>query len=489
MLNATLTELAALLRSRKVSAPELAGFFLERQRRLDATYNCLISRNEEGALRQAEAAQQRIDRGDAPLLTGLPLIHKDIFCTRGLLTTCGSKMLENFRAPYDATVVAKLAGQGMVTLGKANMDEFAMGSSGETSCYGATRNPWDHRRVPGGSSSGSAGAVACRFTPAATGTDTGGSIRQPASFCGVTGMKPTYGRISRYGMIAFASSLDQAGTLTLSAEDAAHLLNAMAGVDANDATSSTEAGADYTRHLQDDVAGMKIGLPRQLFDTALDTAVGDVLQRALTELEGLGAKLIEVELPHAPLAIPAYYVISAAECSSNLARYDGVRYGYRCQHPRDLNDLYLRSRSEGFGREVKRRLMIGTFVLSAGYHDAYYGKALRVRRLVLDDFRQALAEVDVLAAPTSPTTAFALGEKTRDPVEMYLSDMYTVPASLAGLPALSLPAGFVHDLPVGLQLIGAHFQEARILNLAHRFQQVTAWHRQLPPAVGTGEAH
>jgi aspartyl-tRNA(Asn)/glutamyl-tRNA(Gln) amidotransferase subunit A len=398
----------------------------------------------------------------------------------GVKTSCGSKMLDNFIAPYDATVVARLNAAGMVMLGKTNMDEFAMGSSNETSYYQPVRNPWDVERVPGGSSGGSAAAVAARLTPAATGTDTGGSIRQPAALCGITGIKPTYGCVSRYGMIAFASSLDQGGPMTRTAEDAALLLSAMAGFDERDSTSVNNPPVDYTSTLNDSIAGLKIGLPQEYFDERLNPEVSNVIHDAIKQLEKLGAKIKEVSLPNSRLSIPAYYVVAPAECSSNLARFDGVRFGYRCENPQNLNDLYCRTRGEGFGREVKRRIMIGTYVLSAGYYDAYYLKAQKIRRLISDEFRKALSEVDVIIGPTAPGPAFRLKELIDDPINMYLSDIYTVSVNLAGLPAISLPAGMIKGLPIGMQIIGNYFSEARLLNIAHRFQQATDWHQRTP---------
>ncbi len=483
MIEQSIVELSQSLRKRDISSKELIELYIKRCKQLNPIYNCMVTLCEETALRQAEVADQRHSCGDAHALTGIPIVQKDIFCTRGIKTTCGSKMLDNFLPPYDATVVKKLQAVGAVTLGKANMDEFAMGSSTETSYYGPTLNPWDRNRVPGGSSGGSACAVACRIAPAATGSDTGGSIRQPSSFCGVTGLKPTYGRISRYGMIAFASSLDQAGTITNSAEDAAQLLNVMAGKDALDSTSLDRPAEDFARDLENKPETLRIGVPRQYFSDALDKRVEAIIQDALQTYESLGAKITELDLPSSPLAVPAYYVIASAECSSNLARYDGVRYGYRCDAPQDLQDMYYRSRTEGFGKEVKRRYMMGTFVLSSGYHDKYYIQACKARRLILNDFLDAMKKVDVIITPSAPTTAFKLREKMSDPVAMYLSDMYTIPSSLAGLPAISIPVGFSDHLPVGMQIIGRHFDEARILQLAHQYQKETGWHKQVPPAV------
>jgi len=477
----TLAELARALHAGEISSVELTRLFLERCESKNALLNCFITLTPEHALRQAISADGKIRNGTAGPLTGLPLAHKDIFCTRDIRTSCGSKMLDSFISPYDATVVARLNDAGMVTLGKTNMDEFAMGSSNETSFYGSAKNPWDRERVPGGSSGGSAAAVAAGLAPAATGTDTGGSIRQPASLCGITGLKPTYGRVSRYGMVAFASSLDQGGPLARTAEDAAMLLNVMAGFDERDSTSVDAPAEDFTRGLDDSVEGLKIGLPAEFFGERLDGGVGGIILAAVKELEKLGARTREIALPNSRLSIPVYYVVAPAECSSNLARYDGVRYGYRCSDPKDLADLYFRSRGEGFGREVKRRIMTGTYVLSAGYYDAYYLKAQRVRRLIRDEFRSALDKVDVIIGPTAPGPAFRLKELVDDPIRMYLSDIYTVPVNLAGLPAVSIPAGFIGGLPVGMQITGDYFAESRLLNVAHRFQQVTDWHRQVPP--------
>jgi len=436
----------------------------------------------EAALAEAAAADAARAAGKAGALTGVPLAHKDIFCTEGVLTTCGSKMLSNFVSPYDATVVSGLRRSGTVMLGKLNMDEFAMGSSNETSYFGPVRNPWNPAMVPGGSSGGSAAAVAARIVPAATATDTGGSIRQPAALCGVTGIKPTYGRVSRYGMIAFASSLDQAGLITVSAEDAALLLGPMSGFDPKDSTSVESPVPDYTRTLGDSLEGMTIGIVKEFFDKGLDAECESRIRDAIRVYEKLGAKFREVSCPNLPLSVPTYYVVAPAECSSNLARFDGVRFGYRCESPKNLTDLYMRSRGEGFGAEVKRRIMTGTYVLSAGYYDAYYLKAQRVRQLISADFARAFGEVDLLLGPTSPTPAFAIGAKCDDPITMYLNDIYTIGANLAGLPGMSLPCGFVGGLPVGLQLIGPHFSEARMLNAAHRYQLETDWHLQVPAA-------
>lgn len=476
----TLAELSRLLQKRALSSVELTQDCLSRAERLNGELNCFISLFPEHALEQARQADQHLGRGDGGPLTGIPIAHKDIFCARGFKTSCGSKMLDNFIAPYDATVVSKLDAAGCVMLGKTNMDEFAMGSSNETSFYGPVKNPWDASRVPGGSSGGSACAVSARLAPAATATDTGGSIRQPAALCGVTGLKPTYGRVSRYGMIAFASSLDQGGVLARTAEDAALLLAAMAGFDERDATSADAAVDDYPAQLGRSLKGLKIGVPAEYFSGAPDQPVADAVNAALALLEQAGASLIDISLPNTPLAIPVYYVIAPAECSSNLSRFDGVRFGHRCAAPRDINDLFRRSRGEGFGAEVKRRIMIGAYVLSAGYYDAYYLKAQQTRRLLRDEFARALERVDVIATPTAPSVAFPLGERLADPVSMYLSDIYTASVNLAGLPAVSVPAGFGDGLPVGLQIIGNYFREAQVLNVAHHYQQATDWHQRAP---------
>jgi aspartyl-tRNA(Asn)/glutamyl-tRNA(Gln) amidotransferase subunit A len=476
----SLTELAAGLRQRAFSSVELVSELLARVEASQRALNAFISITRDEALSAARAADAALAAGTGGALTGLPIAHKDIFCTRGVRTTCGSRMLDNFVAPYDATVVAKLRAAGAVMLGKTNMDEFAMGSSNETSFYGPVRNPWNPQLVPGGSSGGSAAAVAARLVPAATATDTGGSIRQPAALCGITGMKPTYGRVSRYGMVAFASSLDQGGVLAASAADAALVLREMAGFDANDSTSVEVAVPDYVATLEQPLSGLRIGLLREFFDKGLEPQNERCVREALRVYEGLGAQLTEVSLPHLPLSVPVYYVVAPAEASSNLARYDGVRFGHRCAEPRDLNDLYRRTRGEGFGAEVKRRIMTGTYVLSAGYYDAYYLKAQRVRSLINADFIRAFASVDVLIGPTTPTPAFPLGAKTADPITMYLNDIYTIGANLAGLPAISVPCGLVGGLPVGLQIVGPHFSEARVLNVAHALQRVTDWHSRVP---------
>ncbi|MGI9228956.1 MAG: Asp-tRNA(Asn)/Glu-tRNA(Gln) amidotransferase subunit GatA [Gammaproteobacteria bacterium] len=476
----SLRELSALLTQGEISSEELTRHYLERSQTHNPALNCYISLFAEQALQQARQADALLKKKQAGPLTGIPIAHKDIFCTLDQKTSCGSRMLDNFNAPYDATVVEKLNAAGTITLGKTNMDEFAMGSSSETSYYGPVLNPWDQTRVPGGSSGGSAAAVAARLIPAATATDTGGSIRQPAAFCGVTGIKPTYGRVSRYGMIAFASSLDQGGAITQSAEDAALMLAAMAGFDERDSTSVERPADDYLQDLNKDIKGIKIGLPAEYFNDNNDAAVSTALDVALTELQNAGAELVEIGLPNTRLSIPAYYVIAPAECSANLARYDGVRFGHRCADPTDLEDLYYRSRSEGFGAEVQRRIMTGTYVLSSGYYDAYYLKAQQIRRLIRDDFINAFKQVDVIVGPTSPTTAFALNAHQGDPVAMYLADIYTAAVNLAGLPAVSVPTGFGAGLPVGMQFIGKHFAEAQILNIAHRYQQATDWHRRIP---------
>ncbi|MEW8220989.1 MAG: Asp-tRNA(Asn)/Glu-tRNA(Gln) amidotransferase subunit GatA [Candidatus Thiodiazotropha taylori] len=479
----TIVELAARLKAGEFSSVELTGHFLERIERLDGNINAFITTTAEQALAEAAAADEKLKAGDAGPLTGIPIVQKDIFCTQGVKTSCGSRMLDNFISPYDATVVTKLKQAGVVTLGKANMDEFAMGSSNETSYYGNVHNPWDRERVPGGSSGGSAAAVAARMAAAATGTDTGGSIRQPAALCGITGLKPTYGRISRFGMIAFASSLDQAGPMTASAEDAALMLQAMAGFDPRDSTSADHPIPDYSATLNDSLAGLKIGLPKEYFEEGLDEGVRSSIEAALEVYKGLGAEVVEISLPNSAMAVPTYYVVAPAECSSNLSRFDGARFGYRCEDPKDLEDLYKRSRGEGFGAEVKRRIMIGTYALSAGYYDAYYLKAQKTRHLISDDFKQAFEQVDVIMGPATPAPAFKLGEKTDDPVTMYLNDIYTIAANLAGLPGLSMPVQPVNGLPVGLQLIGNYFAEAKLLNVAHKFQQETGWHRLIPEGL------
>jgi len=472
-------ELARRLAAKEISSVELARHFLERIERLNPSLNAVITLTADQALEAARAADRRLAAGERGRLLGIPLIHKDIFCTDGVRTSCGSRMLENFISPYDATIVTRLKAAGTVMLGKSNMDEFAMGSSNETSYYGPVRNPWDTTKVPGGSSGGSSAASAARLAPFTTGTDTGGSIRQPAALTGVTGVKPTYGRVSRYGMIAFASSLDQAGVLARSAEDAAAVLEVMAGFDPKDSTSIDTPVPDYPALLDAPLKGLKIGLLREFFD-GLERRNAALIRDALEVYTSMGAETLEVSLPHLPLSVPTYYVVAPAECSSNLSRFDGVRFGYRCDQPKDLMDLYERSRGEGFGPEVKRRIMTGTYVLSAGYFDAYYLKAQKVRRLITDDFRKAFEKVDLVVGPTTPTPAFAIGAKVDDPVTMYLNDIYTIGANLAGLPGISAPCGFVDGLPVGLQLIGPHFSEARLLSAAHHYQRATDWHRKTP---------
>ena len=481
MLNATLSELSAALGARKVSSVELTRQYLERIARFDRQLNAFISVDEAGALDAARRADERRSRGDAGPLTGIPIAHKDILCTSRLRTTCGSRMLENYVSPYDAHVVAELERAGTVLLGKCNMDEFAMGSSTETSHFGPARNPWDRRLVPGGSSGGSAAAVAARLVPAATGTDTGGSIRQPAAFSGVCGLKPTYGVVSRFGLVAFASSLDQAGPLAKSARDLALLMNAMAGFDARDSTSLERPKEDYTRSLDTGLKGLRIGLPREYFGEGIEPGVRRAIEEAVSWFEAQGARRVELELPNSALGVPVYYVIAPAEASSNLSRYDGVRYGHRAQDYTDLADMYCRTRAEGFGAEVKQRILVGTYVLSHGYYDAYYLQAQKVRRLIARDFAQAFERCDVILGPTSPTTAFAIGANSSDPVQMYLNDIFTVSAPLAGVPALSIPCGFDEKgLPVGLQLTGTYFSEARLLAAAHRYQQSSDWHLRVP---------
>jgi len=472
-------ELLARLAKGEVSSVELTQHFLSRIERLNPALNALITVTGPQALADAAVADRRRAAGDRAPMLGIPLIHKDIFCTDGVRTSCGSRMLDNFIAPYDATVVARLKDAGAIMLGKANMDEFAMGSSNETSFYGPVKNPWDTTRVPGGSSGGSAAAVAARLAPFATGTDTGGSIRQPAALTGVTGVKPTYGRVSRYGLIAFASSLDQAGVFARSAADAALVLKEIAGFDVRDSTSVDVPVPDYSASLSMPLKGLKIGLLKEFF-AGLEPRNEALIQDALKIYRSMGATTVDVSLPSLPLSVPTYYVVAPAECSSNLSRFDGVRFGYRCEKPKDLMDLYKRSRGEGFGAEVKRRIMTGTYVLSAGYFDAYYLKAQKIRRLITDEFLAAFAQVDLLIGPTTPTPAFPIGAKVDDPLTMYLNDIYTIGANLAGLPGLSLPCGYVDELPMGLQLVGPHFAEAQLLNAAHQFQQVTDWHRHSP---------
>jgi len=478
----TLTELASGLENGDFTSVALTEALLDRIASLDDKLNAFVTVTSADALSAAARADAARASGKGGLLNGLPIIHKDIFCTRGVKTTCGSKMLDNFISPYDATVVEKIAAAGAVVLGKANMDEFAMGSSNETSYFGPVRNPWNLECSPGGSSGGSSASVAARFAPAATGTDTGGSIRQPAALTGTVGLKPTYGRVSRYGMIAFASSLDQAGVITRSSEDAARLLGVMAGFDERDSTSVDRPVPDYLASIGDSIKGLRIGIVRQHFDAGLDQQTGVRVKDAIAVLESMGATTVEVDLPNLDLSVPTYYVVAPAECSSNLSRFDGVRFGYRAADTEDLLDLYCRSRGEGFGDEVKRRIMTGTYVLSAGYYDAYYLKAQQVRQLIADDFRQAFADVDLIAGPTTPSPAFKIGDKVDDPIQMYLNDIYTIGANLAGLPAMSVPCGFVDELPVGLHLVGPHFGEETLLRCGHQYQQQTQWHKACPEA-------
>jgi len=484
MIEKSLKQLAQALAAKDISSVELTTLFLDRIARHNPDINAFVTVDCEKSLKRAAEADARLAAGTAGPLTGIPIAQKDIFCAEGWTTTCGSKMLDNFVSPYDATVIRKMEAEaGLVSLGKTNMDEFAMGSSNETSFFGPVKNPWDRSRVPGGSSGGSAAAVAARLAPAATGTDTGGSIRQPAALCNLTGLKPTYGVVSRYGMIAFASSLDQGGPMARSAEDCALLLNSMAGFDERDSTSLDHPVEDYARDLEQPLAGLKIGLPKEFFGEGCDAEVMAAVQAAIREYEKLGATTVEVSLPNSHLSVPAYYVIAPAEASSNLSRFDGVRYGYRAQDYGNLDDMYMKTRAQGFGAEVKRRIMIGAYVLSHGYYDAYYLQAQRIRRLIANDFVEAFKQCDVIMGPTSPSTAFKLGEKAADPVQMYLSDIYTIAVNLAGLPGMSVPCGFAGGLPVGLQLIGNYFGEARLLNAAHRYQQTTDWHLRSPAGI------
>ena len=476
----SVAELSKSLKNKEFSSVELTQHYLDRINRSDL--NAFITVTDELALSQARAADAKLANGSGSVLTGIPFAHKDIFCTKGVKTSAGSKILDPFISPYDATLSHKLNIENMVMLGKTNMDEFAMGSSNENSFYGPVKNPWNKKMVPGGSSGGSAAAVAGRLSPFATGTDTGGSIRQPSSLCGITGIKPTYGRVSRYGMIAYASSLDQAGPMTQTAEDAALVLNAIAGFDEKDSTSALRDVPDYTKSLRDSIKGLKIGIPKEFFSDGLDSSVEKVITESMKEFEAMGAELQQISLPNSAYAIPTYYIVAPCECSSNLSRLDGVRYGYRCKDPKDLNDLYLRSRSEGFGDEVKRRIMIGTYALSTGYYYAYYLKAQKVRQLISEDFKKAFQNVDIIMGPVSPTTAFELGS-IKDPVSMYLADIYTLSANLAGLPGMSIPAGFSNNLPVGLQMIGNYWSEEVLLNAAHQFQTQTDWHSVLPENI------
>ncbi len=484
MLNASLKELAAALAQKKISSVELTKLFLNRIEKLNPALNAFITVDAQKSLAQAHTADERIAKGGAQPLAGIPVAHKDIFVTKGWLTTCGSKILSNFTGPYDANVIERFNEAGAVILGKTNMDEFAMGSSTETSFYGPVRNPWGQAYVPGGSSGGSAAAVAARMAPAATGTDTGGSIRQPAALSGLSGLKPTYGLVSRYGMIAFASSLDQGGPIAKSAEDLALLLNVMAGFDARDSTSVERAREDYVRDLEKPLAGLRFGVPKEHFGEGLAADVGKAVEAALAQLEKLGAKRIPIGLPSSSLSVPAYYVIAPAEASSNLSRYDGVRYGHRAKEYSDLADMYRKTRAEGFGAEVRRRILIGTYVLSHGYYDAYYLKAQRIRRLIANDFVEAFKLCDLVVGPTTPTVAFKIGAKAADPVQMYLNDIYTIPANLAGLPGMSIPCGFgAGNLPVGLHIVGNYFTEAKMLNVAHQYQKATDWHKREPTGI------
>ncbi|MFM2397272.1 MAG: hypothetical protein RLZZ144_522 [Pseudomonadota bacterium] len=481
MINATIKQLAAALRAKQISSVELTQLYLDRINQLNPQLNAFITLNADKSLAQARAADARLASGDADVLTGIPIAQKDIFCAKDWLTTCGSKMLNNFVSPYDAHVISQFNQAGAINLGKTNMDEFAMGSSNETSHYGSVKNPWDIQRVPGGSSGGTAAAVAARLCVAATGTDTGGSIRQPAALCGISGLKPTYGVVSRYGMIAFASSLDQAGPMGRSAEDLAILLNTMAGFDERDSTSLQREKEDYARDLSQPLKGLRIGLPTEFFAAGMGGDVAQAVEAAIAEYKKLGATLVDISLPNSRLSIPVYYVLAPAEASSNLSRFDGVRYGHRAENYRDLTEMYEKTRAEGFGDEVKRRIMIGTYVLSHGYYDAYYLQAQKIRRLIAQDFVEAFKHCDVIMGPTSPSTAFKLGEKGDDPVQMYLSDIYTIAVNLAGLPGMSIPCGFGDNaMPVGLQIIGNYFEEARMLNVAHQYQLATDWHNRAP---------
>ena len=480
MFEQSISTLAQKLRDKDISSVELTRHFLSRIAKLDTQLNSFITVDEKKAFEQAVAADHLLKIGQATALTGIPIAHKDLFCTEGTLTTCGSKMLNNFIPPYESTVTHRIQQAGAVMLGKTNMDEFAMGSSNENSFYGAVKNPWNLDKVPGGSSGGSAAAVSAGLVMATTGTDTGGSIRQPASFCGITGLKPTYGRVSRFGMIAYASSLDQAGPMAKSAEDCAHLMQAMAGFDDKDSTSAEKPTDNYLENLNAPLTGLKIGLPKEYFGDGLDSNVANAIMMAVKEFEKLGATVEEISLPNLQLSIPSYYVIAPSEASSNLSRFDGVRFGHRCDNPKDLLDMYMRTRAEGFGTEVQKRIMVGTYALSEGYYDAYYVKAQKIRRLIKNDFVKALEEVDVIMGPVAPTTAFDLDSKTSDPVAMYLEDIYTLSVNLAGIPAMSIPAGFIDGMPVGLQIMGNYFAEAKLLNVAHQYQQHTDWHLQTP---------
>ena len=476
----TLKEQLEGLKNLTFSSVELTNHYLKRIKAIDPDINSYITVTEELALSQAKEADTRYNNNNPLDLDGIPLAHKDIFCTENILTTCGSKMLSDFIAPYSSTVVSKFIEKGTVMLGKTNMDEFAMGSSNETSYFGPVKNPWNKEYVPGGSSGGSAACVAARLAPAATATDTGGSIRQPAALCGLTGIKPTYGRVSRYGMIAFASSLDQGGVLTRSAEDAAILMNTMSGYDPKDSTSLNVDVPDFTQEIDKPISGIKIGLPIEFFDQEMPDFVRKATNEAIDVFKELGAEIKEISFPNIDLSLPVYYVLAPAECSANLSRYDGVRYGYRCEAPKDIEDMYMRTREEGFGSEVKRRILIGTYALSAGFYDAYYLKAQKCRRLIANDFQEAFNSVDVILSPTTPGTSFKAGEKTNDPIEMYLQDIFTIPANLAGLPGISFPCGSHKDLPLGLQLVGNSLQEGKLLMAAHHFQKTTNWHKKMP---------
>ncbi|EPJ47653.1 MAG: glutamyl-tRNA(Gln) amidotransferase, A subunit [Osedax symbiont Rs1] len=483
MFSKTIAQLSSGLQNGEFSSSEITRAYLDRIKSLDSKYNAYITVTEEQAMQQASAADKIIAAGQASAMTGIPIAHKDIFCTEGVRTSAGSKMLDNFIAPYDATIIEKFNAANTVSLGKTNMDEFAMGSSNENSYYGAVINPWGENRVPGGSSGGSAAAVAAQLAPVATGTDTGGSIRQPCALTNLTGIKPTYGRVSRFGMIAFASSLDQAGPIAKTAEDAAMMLNVMAGFDPKDSTSATHDTSDYTASLNQPLAGLKIGLPKEFFSDDLNPLIAEKVQAALKEYQALGAELKEISLPNTALSIPAYYIIAPAEASSNLSRFDGVKFGYRCDNPENLEDMYKRTRAEGFGSEVKRRILVGTYALSEGFYDAYYKKAQQIRRLIQQDYISALQEVDVIMGPTTPQPAFVIGEKTSDPIDMYMEDIYTLSLNLAGLPGMSIPCGQIEGLPVGLQIIGNYFAEERLLNVANMFQQATDWHQNTAPGL------
>jgi aspartyl-tRNA(Asn)/glutamyl-tRNA(Gln) amidotransferase subunit A len=483
MINNSINELHHGLLKKDFSSVELTEYFLSRIKKLNPSINAFITVDEEKSLGQAKLSDEKISKGDVNPLTGIPIAQKDIFCAKGWKTTCGSLMLDNFISPYDAYVIEAFNNAGSVNLGKTNMDEFAMGSSNETSYYGPVKNPWNLDYVPGGSSGGSAAAVASRMAPIATGTDTGGSIRQPASLCGLTGLKPTYGLVSRFGMIAFASSLDQAGPMALTAEDCAHMLNVMAGYDERDSTCINRSKEDYLANLDHSIQGLKIGVPKEFFDEGLDANVQKLVEEALNEYKKLGAELVDISLPNTSLAIPVYYVIAPAEASSNLSRYDGVRYGYRAKEYKDLMDMYFKTREQGFGEEVKRRILIGTYVLSAGYYDAYYLKAQKIRKLISNDFKEAFTKCDVIMGPAAPSVAFKSGDKKEDPLAMYLQDIYTISTNLAGLPGMSLPVGQTQGLPVGLQIIGNYFKESQMLNVAHAYQQKTQWHKMMPEGV------